>query len=388
MKSSAIHLTTLFMFFATAMPAQKKTELFCKWKIAAELPVLHQQYKALGVAGPVTGVHQNKLIVAGGANFPDSMPWQGGKKSFYNTIHVYEKKGNKIVLLKQPFALPFNIAYAACCTAPQGIVYAGGENENGISNKVFLLQWDKKMSAISTKQLPELPFAITNAAATLFENIVYIAGGETAASASNQLLALNLENTGEGWKQLPVIPKAVSHSVLTVQSNGNNTCIYLIGGRKKNDTGISDLYSSAFEFNLKKNQWEEIMSLPYSLCAGTGIATNSNDILMFGGDKGNTFHKVEILIAAINTEKDEIKKAALILQKNKLQSEHPGFSKEVLLYNTITNTWRAIGDIPFDTPVTTTAVKWGAAVIIPSGEIKAGVRSRNILLAKILPKTK
>lgn len=376
------------MFIATAISAQIKNDFFFKWKTAAELPALYQQQKALGVAGPVTGVHQNKLIVAGGANFPDSLPWQGGKKKYYNTVYVYEKKGSKIVLLKQQFTLPFNIAYAACCSAPQGIVYAGGENENGISNKVFLLQWDKKTSAATTKQLPELPFAITNAMATVFNNIVYIAGGETAASVSDQLQALDLNKTEEGWKQLAVIPKAVSHSFLTVQSNENNTSIYLVGGRKKNSTGISDLYSSVFEFNIKEKQWVEKKSLPYSLCAGTGIAANSNDILMFGGDKGTTFHKVEMLITAINAEKDETKKQELILHKNKLQSEHPGFSKEILLYNKLTDTWNIVGDIPFETPVTTTAVKWGKDFFIPSGEIKAGVRTPKILTVKIFHKEK
>jgi N-acetylneuraminic acid mutarotase len=60
----------------------------------------------------------------------------------------------------------------------------------------------------------------------------------------------------------------------------------------------------------------------------------------------------------------------------------------VLLYNTLTDSWKTIGNIPFDTPVTTTAVKWGNDVIIPSGEIKAGVRSPNILSVKILQKEK
>ncbi|MGB3005534.1 MAG: hypothetical protein WBC06_03425 [Chitinophagaceae bacterium] len=386
MKSSAIQLTTLFMFIATAISAQKKTEFFCKWKTAAELPALHHLQKAPGVAGPITGVHQNKLIVAGGANFPDSMPWQGGKKKYYNVVYVYEKKGGKVVLLKQQFTLPFNIAYAASCSATQGIVYAGGENENGFSNKVFLLQWDKKKSAISAKQLPELPFAITNAAATVVDNIVYIAGGETADAASDQLLALDLIDTEKGWNQLPRIPKALSHSVLAALSDGNNTCIYLIGGRSKNITGISDLYNSAFQFNIRENRWEEKKSLPYTLSAGTGIAVSSDGVLLFGGDKGTTFHKVEMLIAAINAEKDETIKKELIQKKNKLQTEHPGFSKEVLHYNTLTDSWKAIGNIPFDTPVTTTAVKWGNDIYIPSGEIRAGIRSPQILKVKILQK--
>lgn len=371
------------MFIATAISAQKENEFLCNWKAVAELPPLYGQHKALGIAGPVSGIHQNKLIVAGGANFPDGMPWQGGKKKYYNTVYVYEKKGSKIILRKQQFVLPFNIAYAACCSVPSGIVVAGGENETGISKKVILLQWDKSKSAVSNSQLPELPVAISNAAATVFDNIVYIAGGETATAVSDQLLALDLNNMDAGWKHLALIPEAVSHTVLTALSDNDNSFLYLIGGRKRNSNGISDFYSSVFQFNISKNQWSEKNRLPYPLSAGTGSVTGSNEIVLFGGDKGATFHKVETLIAAINAEKDEIKKQDLILQKNKLQSAHPGFSKEVLVYNTITDSWKPVCEIPFATPVTTTAVKWGDQIIIPSGEIKAGIRSPDILSVKI-----
>ena len=376
------------MFTATAISAQKENGFLCNWESVAELPPLNRQPKALGIAGPVCGIDQNKLIVAGGANFPDSMPWQGGKKKYYNTVYVYEKKDSKITLLQQQFALPFNIAYAACCSTPSGIVVAGGENETGISKKVFLLQWDKNKSAVSNSQLPELPVAISNAAATVFDNTVYIAGGETATAVSNQLLAMDLNNTGAGWKQLALIPKAVSFTVFTALPNNDSNCLYLIGGRKKNSNGISDFYSSVFQFNISKNQWSEKTRLPYPLSAGTGTVAGSNEIVVFGGDKGKTFHTVETLIAAINSEKDEIKKQDLILQKNKIQSSHPGFSKEVLMYNIITDSWKPVCEIPFETPVTTTAVQWGDQIIISSGEIKAGVRSPDILSVKISPQSK
>lgn len=354
-----------------------------RWKIAAQLPPGNDQAKALGVAGPVTGVHQNALIVAGGSNFPDSMPWLNGKKKYYDEVYIYLKKGRKIVLHKKSFKLPSAIAYAAVCTTQLGIVYAGGENEKGISNKVILMQWNAITSTIVTKNLPDLPLALTNAAAAVNENTVYIAGGETSREASNHFYSLDLNNVSAGWKQLPDLPKPVSHMVLAVQSNGKNTCIYLLGGRKKNENGISDLYASVYEFGLVRNQWSAKKSLPYTLCAGTGIATGSNCILMFGGDTGETFHKVQTFIAAINVEKDEAKKQKLVLKKNQLQSSHPGFSKEVLMYNTVTDEWSTAGYIPFDTPVTTTACKWNGDVIIPGGEIRAGVRTPQILQAPI-----
>lgn len=66
-------------------------------------------------------------------------------------------------------------------------------------------------------------------------------------------------------------------------------------------------------------------------------------------------------------------------QRIKLQSSHPGFNHEVLLYNTLKNEWKNMDEIPYDSPVTTTSVKWKNYVFIPGGEIKAGVRTPQIL---------
>src|SRR6188474_1845861 len=44
-----------------------------------------------GYAGMFAGVAGGKLIVAGGANFPDTMPWEGGKKVWYDTVFVLDR---------------------------------------------------------------------------------------------------------------------------------------------------------------------------------------------------------------------------------------------------------------------------------------------------------
>ncbi len=371
-----LHISLLFflMFFNASIYAQKKQELKLQWTIAAELPVAANGQAALGFAGMVAGLHDNKLLLAGGANFPDAMPWNGGKKKYSNELYVYAKKGNRFVL-QQKSKLPFSIAYAASCTTPKGILFAGGENENGLSKRVYLLKVNQSM--VTTTALPDLPFAITNAAVTTIGNKIYLAGGETATAASNQFLVLDLNDTIKGWQQLTPLPQQVSHTVLLSIA----TTIYFIGGRKKNSNGISDLYSSVFEFNIQTNQWTEKQPLPYALSAGAG-AVYQNKLLLFGGDKGATFHRTEELIAAINNSKDANEKQRLTEEKAKLQTAHPGFSKEVLSYDIAKDTWQAVGDIPCATPVTTTVVQWNDCFIIPSGEIKAGVRSPNILSIK------
>jgi N-acetylneuraminate epimerase len=382
MKSLIISFLVMVMLSPNIAVAQKKQIDSIQWRIAAQLRAGSGQASALGLAGPVSGVHENVLMVGGGANFPDSMPWLGGKKKYYDELYVFKKETSIITLHPKKFKLPFPIAYAAVCSTPQGVVYAGGENDYGISNQVVLLQWDSISEAIIIKNLPTLPIAVTNAAATINGNSLYIAGGETANGVVDQFCMLDLNNINHGWKQLPPIPKPVSHTVSVVQSNGTSKSIYLIGGRKKNTNGISDLYASVYEYDLSRNNWKEKQSLPYALSAGTGIAPGDHNVWILGGDKGTIFHKAEIMIAAINSEKDEVKKQALIKEKNKLQATHPGFSKEVLRYNTLTNSWVKAGIIPFEAPVTTTACMWGGEVIIAAGEIRAGVRTPNIISGK------
>src|ERR1044071_1523115 len=65
-----------------------------KWSTFPSLPPAAGQQKQPGVASPFVGVHGNALIVAGGANFPDKMPWEGGAKVWWDDIWVLEKPGN------------------------------------------------------------------------------------------------------------------------------------------------------------------------------------------------------------------------------------------------------------------------------------------------------
>lgn len=358
------------MSFTVSTQAQKAKGNVLQWKIAAELPALNGEAKSLGFAGPVAGVHNNALIVAGGTNFPGAMPWLGGKKKYYDELYVFIKNKKTITPVAEKFKLTFPVAYAASCSTPAGIVYAGGENENGISNKSFLVQWDAVNKKIITSSLPDVPAAVTNAAAVYHNGIVYLAGGEKKDGVSDKMYSLNINDIAAGWKEFALLPKPISHTVMLAVKNK----IYLIGGRKKNGNGISELYNSVYELNLSANQWTEKKSLPYALSAGTG-AVYKNQLLVFGGDKGETFHKTEVLIAAIGSSSDEGMKQQLTEEKANLQATHPGFSKEILAYNILTNEWATIGDLSFETPVTTTAVTWNKCFFIPSGEIKAGVRS-------------
>lgn len=349
----------------------EKSKPVLQWSKYAALPGTGNM-PSLGYAGPVTGISNNTLIVAGGANFPGSMPWEGGKKQYYDEAYITGIDVNPPSFKK--VTLPYKVAYSANCSTPLGIVCAGGENESGPLSRVLFIQFDKGFPVFVS--LPDLPVAVTNAAATAIGSDVYIAGGETKTAASVLFFKIDLKDTAKGWQKLPDIPHAVSHTVLLAAGNEK---IFLAGGRRKTESGISELYNNVFEYNITSGKWAEKQSLPYALSAGTGAMINDHYIALFGGDKGTVFHKTEQLISAISHEQDSVKKQVLNEDKKQLQMSHPGFSKEVLLYDIQNDSWTTGGNIPFNVPVTTTAVKKGNRIWIPSGEIKAGVRTPQIL---------
>jgi hypothetical protein len=62
-----------------------------QWSVLHSLPVANGHTKQAGLAGPIVGVSQNVLMIAGGANFEDALPWEGGKRSISMTFMYYTK---------------------------------------------------------------------------------------------------------------------------------------------------------------------------------------------------------------------------------------------------------------------------------------------------------
>lgn len=352
------------------------------WKKAGSLTTLGKS----GVAAPVTGISNDVLIVGGGADFPDTLPWLGGKKKYYDRVCIFEANGDSLVQTDKAPALHHPVAYAASCSTTGGLIYAGGESEAGISKQVFRLSWHADSKELASERLPDLPVALTNAGMVAYKEQVIICGGETDTGTSAKCFSLDINDMEAGWRELATLPQAVSHMILALQSLNNRDYLYLLGGRSKMQTGISDLYRDVYALDLAVNTWEKKTSLPYPVTAGTGFAADEEQIVLFGGDTGETFHRSELLSVAIKAEKDPAGLAKLNEERIELLNTHPGFSNKILLYNTRTGLCTEIGLLPFETPVTTTAVVWNDKVVLPGGEIKAGVRTPDIWSAHLLDK--
>lgn len=354
------------------------------WKVSGHLPDNPDGAlsAAAGIAGPVTGVSHGRLLVGGGSNFPDKAPWEGGQKKYHRQMYIYERVDDSLQWVQPatPVELPYQVAYSANCSMDQGLVMAGGENESGPLSKVLLLNWDVQNKKLQIEYLPDLPFAVTAGMLTAVGNTLYFAGGNGTDGTSDAFLKLNLDRLGkgsQGWQELPSLPQPTAYGVLYgLDSLGQ---IYLVGGRKSNTGAPSDLYPSVYQFDLSGNQWTEKSPLPYALSAQTGVTFNQQTLMVFSGDKGKVFHQTELLLLQIASTKDPQEKADLIQKKNKLQASHPGFTGTVLAYQIPQDKWKAVDTIPFPGQVTTSAVMWEHQVVIPCGEIRAGIRSADIV---------
>ncbi|WP_439556799.1 Kelch repeat-containing protein, partial [Dyadobacter sp.] len=312
------------------------------WTELTDLPPTSDAQEQLGVAGAFTGVHKGVLIVAGGANFPNGMPWEGGKKVYRDEIFVLQKKQDAYEWITSKTAhLPVKKAYGASVSLAEGIVFLGGEQENGVSNKAVLMQWDASKNELIPKSLPDMPVALANAGATSIGNTIYVAGGENNGKPSNQFFALNLSDAAPKWEILPALPVAMSHSVVVAQHNGKQSQVYVLGGRSATASGISDLHSSNFTYDPVKKSWQKLADISdgkqvTTWSAGTGVASGASYILLIGGDKGNVFHQIETFNAQISKAESAELKQKLQAEKVALLTSHKGFSKDIYLYNTIT----------------------------------------------------
>ena len=348
-----------------------------EWSNLPDLP------DALGRAGVFVGVHNDALIVAGGANFPQPV-WESNKV-WHDDIYVLTKKGDGFSW-HTGFKLQRPLAYGGSVSTEYGVVCIGGNDADQTYGDVFLLKWDAENKTVEKKMLPDLPSPCAYTAAASIGDVIYVAGGtsglglETAMTNSWSLDMSKADGPEVfGWQLLPGWPGASRAFNLTVsQHNGKADCIYVMSGRRMSDSqdGEVEFLTDVYEFNPTLyderrynaqrqvydgpvNPWRKREDVLQCVMAGTGIKVGQSHIFVLGGADGSLWGKADVL-----------------------KDDHPGFPKKSFAYHTITNTWVEAGIMPAN-HVTTTAVRWGSdpvndPIIIASGEVRPRVRSPKI----------
>lgn len=351
-----------------AKPEQAPTAL--EWSQLPPLP------DPVGLAGPFVGVSNDVLIIAGGANFPDGPSWEGYPKVWHDQAFALTgPKGHWRTGLR----LPRPLGYGVSVTWNNRIICLGGGDRDRHYADAFMLYWTGEILEIAS--LPSLPKPCAFSAGVRINNTVYVAGGQESPDSCEALKtfwALDLSQSNENmkWEQLEPWPgKARILPVMAAQEGD----IFLISGARlyKGTDGKAtrEFLTDCYRYNPQSKRWKRIADAPRPIVAAPnpGIPLGHAHILFLSGDNGENFFRAA-----------------------ELKDKHPGFSADIFIYHTITDTWTKMGEfpkrIPGDLgkyrnagtwpPVTTTITKWKGRYVVPTGEVRPGVRTPSVFWAQ------
>ena len=305
-----------------------------------------------GLGGPYAGVSQGKLLVAGGANFPQAPPWEGGTKRWYDTVYALsELQGD----WKAAGKLMRPMAYGVSATAPAGVICAGGSDLQRHYRDVFLLRL--LAGGLETKALPPLPRPMANGCGAMSGNTFYIAGGieePTSTNALRTFWALDLAAATPAWRELEPWPGPARMLAVAAVQDG---AFFLISGTTLSGDAEGKpvrRYLTDVHRYRPGSGWKQVADLPRPALAAPSPAPvlEGAGILVLSGDDGTK------------------------LGFRPMQ-QHPGFTKDILAYQVNADTWTRMGEVPA-TQVTVPAVAWRGRYVIPNGEIRPGVRTPEV----------
>lgn len=368
-------LFLLFMIsgFAFSQPVME-------WAVEGELPpnppsadrMFGEQHP--GLAGTYAGVLDGILIVAGGANFPESPPWEGGEKENWDHIYVQDLSGNEGMKVAGQ-RLPVPMGYGVSVTDGNRLILAGGENKDGIVTGVWELTWDREKEMIYIDSLPPLPENVKAIAGVKMGNAVYIHG---IRKGENVLLR---RDTDGSWMFLTGCPgPARDLPAAAVQNDGYGERFYLFCGRTTGADGKIELLNDGWSYDPSVDEWKETgigggEDDPGCVMGASAVKSGSSHILVWGGDDGEALLRRLEWIEKIDLADSDSLRLTLEKELRGQLLAHPGFSNQIWAYHTLTETWNLLDTFPVGIPVTTSVVTWDGSYWIISGESNPGVRS-------------
>ena len=381
----------------TAATSNVKPAVNMKWTIHSKLPPPPGYEVSHGFAGSFSGIVNGRLIIAGGANFPDGPPWDGGQRKYWSDIYI-NSAGDPGEWKIMPDALPSNIAYGVSISLPEGLLMVGGINEDGCQDGVALLKADNN-NDIYIETWPSLPVPLAYMTGSMVGNEIYIAGGQTSTdrpSAGKHFFVLNLRKRDQGWKSIDAWPgPGRSFAVSATQSDGFDNCFYLFSGRDYGPGKEIEVLHDGYEYNPRLDRWRRLDTPEgplFPVMAGTAFSSGVNHIVIVGGDGGSLLYRQQERQRQLNDlmargSASEVQDSITLLRKEIYDHliSHPGFSRDVLFYHTITKTVAKGGEVPFAVPVTTNLVKFNNKVLVTGGEISPGIRTNEIFSGEFLP---
>lgn len=339
-----------------------------------------------GVAGVFIGVHKQKLIVAGGCNFPQKPASEGGEKVFYKDVYVLDltlkDEDRKWVRCASQF--PYEVAYGASVNTDDGIICIGGQNQYGTSSDVTLVQYDEDTKNLTYTKLPSLPVGHFNGDAAILNRVIYIAGGSFSDNENSCIYSLDLKNKDRTWSKTKTSGIGERQQPIVFTQNEN---VFIAGGYNEGQATAS---TDVLKFDEKSNKWLKYANITpddqmlRTFVGATGVTFDENQMLFVGGVNHDRFETA--LNRIKNTQEatrlsDASMLQSLLEEKNNYMSQDTEwykFNKTLLIFNTETKEWGSLGDYDQLARAGAGVALWNKKLYIVCGELKPGIRTNKV----------
>jgi N-acetylneuraminate epimerase len=338
-------LARLALLVSTTMSAQE-----IQW---SKLPALPDRE---GFAAMYAGVSGDALVVAGGANFPEKRPWEGGTKIWYDDVWVLDKPDGT---WRKAGKLPKPLGYGVSVTWKGEVVCVGGSNAEGHHADVFSMRIGE--GRVLVKDYPSLPKACANMCGALIGDVIYVAGGiekPDAVQAMHTFWSLNLAASKPQWRELAAWPGKERMLGTVASCEG---AFYLFSGAALHASADGkperEWLKDAYRYQ-ESTGWEKLPDAPRVAVAAVSPApVVGNTVILVAGDDGSKFGF-------------------------KPETKHPGFPRDAFVFDVSSRQWSTLPVITPFSRATVPSTFWQGGFVIPSGEERPGYRTNEVWMLK------
>lgn len=349
------------------------------WDYAGSLPAQKEFDKNIGTAGLLQGVIENYIIVGGGANFPEPLE-KGGKKVTHKDLYLLKDINGKLKTIDQ-IQLDYPIGYGVSVNVEEenAIYYLGGSPDSEHMRDV--LKITLKNEKLKTEIYAKLPLGFENGVAQYKDGKIYYGVGKIENSEgknvnSNKFYVFDLKT--KETKELEPFPGEARQQ--TVGQILNNKFYVFSGG-----SNVS--YIDGYTYNFKTNTWNKVADVIVDnekilLLGANSIKIDNDKMLVIGGFNYDLWNEANDKLS--NLKDDELKN-----YKTAYFGAEPSWynwNKKILIFDATRNSWKSIGEVPFDAPCGAALLIMNSSIYSINGEIKPGVRTERMYKAYIISK--
>lgn len=348
-----------------------------------------------GVSAAYAGIHDGKIYMAGGCNFPGTPASEGGAKRYYKGIYTADtpKDNTHVLRWKKTGELPVAAAYGVSVSTSAGVICIGGIGDSGAVKSTCIIRYDSGRDTTTCIPLPDLPYTMDNMCGACLNNTIYIAGGNAGGKPSNNLLTLNLDSLHKGWRQHPPFPgNPRLQPACAITETESGICFSITGGYSPaSENREAQLDAGGYTYSFRDGVWHLFppsrtkTGKEIPLSGATSVQLDSSTAIFYGGVDASIFS------AALNREQQisearkngDSKKEKALSKEKKRYMEHTStwyrFNKKMLKYEAEKQEWgEAATSMHFALAGSSAAVT-GDTLYIIGGEKKPGIRTTQIV---------